>query len=216
MLMGIPEGMRAGAILIDPAYWWKARSEKGEGRSARRHYKDGKAMTLEEIKAYPVVDYAAADCFLFSWIPSTFLPVAFEIMDAWGFPFSSTAFCWVKLTRERKRGYAGSTEGFPLQDLAEYRALVRTGKGFHMGNGYTTRKNIELCLLGRRGNPKRLSASVRELIIAPVREHSRKPDEQYERIEKFCAGPYLELFARQRWPGWTSIGDQLDHFKVAS
>ncbi len=85
-----------------------------------------------------------------------------------------------------------------------------------MALGHTTRKNTELCWLGRRGNPKRLDKGVRELIVAPVREHSRKPDEIYERIERFCAGPYLELFARQRRNGWFSDGNELDRFARAS
>ena len=59
------------------------------------------------------------------------------------------------------------------------------------------------------GKPKRLSAAVRQLIVAPRREHSRKPDEQYERIEALCPGPRLELFARHRRPGWTAWGNQL-------
>ena len=65
---------------------------------------------------------------------------------------------------------------------------------------------------GRRGNPQRKSKGVRELIDAPVREHSRKPDEIYTRIEALCDGPYVELWARQQWPGWTCIGNELDRF----
>ena len=61
--------------------------------------------------------------------------------------------------------------------------------------------------------PRRKSAGVRELIIAPVREHSRKPDEIYSRIETLCDGPYLELFARQGWPNWTAVGDERDKFQ---
>jgi N6-adenosine-specific RNA methylase IME4 len=80
---------------------------------------------------------------------------------------------------------------------------------FHMGIGFTTRKNVELCLLGRNGNPRIHAHDVRELIVAPVREHCRKPDEQYERIERLCAGPCLELFARNRRPGWVSCGDEV-------
>jgi N6-adenosine-specific RNA methylase IME4 len=80
--------------------------------------------------------------------------------------------------------------------------------------GYGTRKNVELCLRGRRGQPARRDRGVRELFVAPRREHSRKPDEQYERIERLCTGPYLELFARQRRPGWTSIGDEADRFTL--
>jgi N6-adenosine-specific RNA methylase IME4 len=82
----------------------------------------------------------------------------------------------------------------------------------HFGLGHTTRKSTETCFLGRRGRPKRLSRAVREVIIAPVREHSRKPDEQYSRIEAFCEGPRLELFARQRVPGWVPWGNEIDKF----
>ena len=68
-------------------------------------------------------------------------------------------------------------------------------------------------MLGRRGQPKRLSGDVREVLLAPVREHSRKPDEVYERIEHFCAGPRLDLFARERRPGWAAWGNELDKFQ---
>jgi N6-adenosine-specific RNA methylase IME4 len=81
-----------------------------------------------------------------------------------------------------------------------------------MGGGYGTRKNVEVCWLGRRGSPQRKSKGVRELIIAPRREHSRKPDEVDSRIEALCDGPYLEMYARQRWPGWTCIGDEVGKF----
>lgn len=77
------------------------------------------------------------------------------------------------------------------------------------GLGYWTRKGAEICLLGTRGRPKRLAADVREVIHAPRREHSRKPDEVYERIERLVAGPWLELFARplERRPDWTYWGE---------
>jgi MT-A70 len=47
---------------------------------------------------------------------------------------------------------------------------------------------------------------VRELIVSPRRKHSQKPDEQYERIERLVDGPYFEMIARQRRPGWTAWG----------
>ena len=78
-----------------------------------------------------------------------------------------------------------------------------------MGGGLTTRKNTETCYLGRRGKPARLAKDVREIILAPVREHSRKPDEVYDRIRYYCAGPYLELFAREVRDGWDSWGDEI-------
>jgi N6-adenosine-specific RNA methylase IME4 len=196
LLRSLP-AIRAGAILADPAYRFKTWSAKGQGRSPSRHYLD---MTPEEIMALPVHECAAADCWLFLWLPNPHVDLVVPIMAAWGFEFSGLGFCWVKTT---KRAAVTPTS-------------VTAAKGakspFHFGMGKTTRANSEVAWLGRRGKPRRLDAGVPELIIAPVREHSRKPDEQYERIKRFCAGPYLELFARQRWPGWTSWGNQVDLF----
>ena len=109
-------------------------------------------------------------------------------MRAWGFKFSGTAFVWAKQNK--------------------------TGVGWFMSTGYVTRKNAEVCWLGRCGSPQRKSKAVRELIVAPLREHSRKPDEVYHRIEALCDGPYVELFARQQWPGWTCVGDEQNKFLV--
>ena len=81
-----------------------------------------------------------------------------------------------------------------------------------IGMGYWTRQEAEICHLFKRGKPKRISKSVRQMINAPRREHSRKPDEQYGRIEALCGGPRLELFARQQREGWQSWGNQTDMF----
>ena len=67
-------------------------------------------------------------------------------------------------------------------------------------------------MLGRRGNCRRPSKSVREVIFCPGREHHRKPDELYRRIQQYCAGPYAELFARQRRPNWDPGGDETEKF----
>ena len=190
--------IQAGAILADPALRFVSRTAKGQGRAPSRHYTD---MTPEEVMALPVRECAAADCFLFLWLPNPHVYLLGPIMSAWGFTLSGLAFSWIKTTKR-----AAVT---PLSVTAAPGA----SSPWHMGCGYSTRKNVELCWLGRRGKPRRLDAGVRELIIAPRREHSRKPDEQYARIEQFCAGPYLELFARQRWPGWTPWGDQIDLFE---
>jgi N6-adenosine-specific RNA methylase IME4 len=176
--------IRAGALLVDPPWSWKARSSKGDGRSACQHYS---VMSLDDLKAYPpVFEMAAADSWLFLWVVSSMLPAGLEVMRAWGFEYSSTAFVWVKQNK--------------------------AGDGFVTGMGMTTRKGAEICLLGKRGSPRIRAHDVRELIISPRREHSRKPDEQYERIERLCDGPYVELFARQRRHGWISLGDEIDRF----
>jgi N6-adenosine-specific RNA methylase IME4 len=82
-----------------------------------------------------------------------------------------------------------------------------------IGMGYWTRLQTEPCLLATRGKPKRLNANVRQSIIEPRREHSRKPDCVHERIERLVAGPYLELWARKSTrPGWTFWGNEIEKF----
>jgi N6-adenosine-specific RNA methylase IME4 len=82
--------------------------------------------------------------------------------------------------------------------------------------GYWTRANSEPCLLATRGKPKRVNADVRQGIVEPRREHSRKPDCVPGRIERLVDGPYLELFARTQRQGWTVWGNQTDKFEAAA
>jgi N6-adenosine-specific RNA methylase IME4 len=183
LLDRIPDDIRFGAILADPPIAFATYSPRGEGRSPQRHYR---CMPFEELCALPVADIAAADSFLFLWVPLRSVEAVTPLMRAWGFGFSGSAFAWAKLNR--------------------------SGSGWFMGNGYGTRHNAEVCWLGRRGKPQRRSKAVRELIVAPRREHSRKPDEIYQRIEALCNGPYLELFARTQWPGWVCVGEEIGRF----
>ena len=83
--------------------------------------------------------------------------------------------------------------------------------------GYYTRKQAEICLLGTTKKIlPRASKGVRELIIAPRREHSRKPDELYDRVEElYDTDRYLELFARaSNRPRWHAWGNQTDKFEI--
>lgn len=174
---------RFRCILADPPWNHQNWSQEGDGRSAVQHYS---IMSLGDIMDLPVREISDTECWLFLWCISSMIPQAYDVMDAWGFNNSGMAFTWAKLNK--------------------------SGEGFFMGLGHTTRKNAELCLLGRRGKPPRNSAKVRELIVSPVREHSRKPNEQYERIEEFCDGPRIEIFARSRRKGWSAWGNQADLF----
>ena len=180
---GLLSGICFGAILADPGIAFQVYSPRGEGRSPQKHYR---CSPFEELCALPVAALAAEDCFLFLWVPLRSVDLVHPLMSAWGFAFSGSAFVWVKQNK--------------------------SGEGWFLGNGYGTHHNAEVCWLGRRGKPQRLSKAVRELIVAPRREHSRKPNEIYQRIEALCAGPYLELFARQQCPGWTCIGDESERF----
>lgn len=155
-------------------------------------------MSLADIKAMPVADIAARDAYLFLWTTTPHLPRAFDVLSAWGFAYSTVAFAWVKLKQNA-----------PVDQL---RVVGLDDGECFVGMGYSTRQNVELVLLGRRGSPQRLARDVRQVIIAPRREHSRKPDAALDRIERFCAGPRLELFARTPRAGWTVWGNETNRF----
>jgi N6-adenosine-specific RNA methylase IME4 len=191
-----------GAILADPPWHFRSYSppitERGD-RSVDRHYP---TMGIADIKALPIEELTRAEgCHLFLWTTGPHLPQALDVVAAWGFRYSGVAFTWIKLKKSH--------------DAAQLRVLPTADGDFHVGLGFTTRKNAEFCLLARRGNARRLAKDVRELILAPRREHSRKPDEAHERIERYARGPYLELFGRQERPGWTVVGDEKDKFNAA-
>lgn len=193
---------RYAAIVADPPWHFRARtalqmSNWTSRRDAEKHYP---VMGVDDIAALPVRDLAAPDAHLFLWITGPLLVEGkhLQIMKAWGFKPSSVAFTWIKM----KRSF----------DALQLRVLPTLESDLHVGLGLTTRKNAEFCLLGRRGNAKRLAKNVREIIMSPVREHSRKPDEAYARVMAYCAGPYLDLFARQRRPGWDAWGNETEKF----
>jgi N6-adenosine-specific RNA methylase IME4 len=186
-----------GAIAIDPPSRFKSftavQSQNWNSRrDNERHYQ---VMTRDTLAALPVAELASPEgCHLFLWTSGPFLPQALALIEAWGFKFSSRAFTWLKVKRTW-------TPDVPL-----------TERDFHVGLGLTVRHQTEMVLLARRGNCRRQAKDVRELIIAPRREHSRKPDEFFARVERYCEGPYAELFARERRPGWDCFGDEVGKF----
>lgn len=174
---------RYSIILCDPPWAFKTYSDKGKGRSAEKHYP---CLSLDNIKSLPVQRISAEDCALFLWATGPHLEHAFDVINAWGFTYKSLAFVWCKLN---KNGY-----------------------GTFMGTGYWTRANAEICLLATRGNPKRISASVHQIVNTPVQEHSKKPDCVRDRIVKLMGNlPRIELFARQRVDGWDCWGNEVEN-----
>ena len=150
-------------------------------------------MSLADIKALPVADWAAPDCVLLLWVTDPLL----EQGDG----------------RDPRLGLHIQDGRLLLGQAEQIDARCSySERDFFTGLGFWTRANPELCLLATRGHPSRRSRGVRKLIVSPRREHSRKPDEAYERIEALCEGPYLELFARARRPGWDGWGNQSEGF----
>jgi len=195
-------------ILADPPWAFEHRSAKGHGKAAQRHYE---CVPFDDLRRLPVELVAADDCALFLWSTWPLMPKWAPLIEAWGFEYAGLAWEWLKFNPE-------------------------TGK-FAFGPGYGTRKNVEPCLLATKGNPMLRTCvasslqdifaaaegvhSVRDFILtlpgdviaSPRREHSRKPEEQYRRIETLFDGPYLELFSRASRPGWTSWGNEVGKFE---
>jgi N6-adenosine-specific RNA methylase IME4 len=141
-------------------------------------------MTLADICAMPVAAIAAPDCLLWLWATNPMLPQALEVMAAWGFTFK-TAGHWAKTTKHGKQAF---------------------------GTGYIHRCAGEPWLIGTRGKPT-TTRSVRSVIIAPIREHSRKPDKAFAEAERLMPDARrIELFSRQARPGWTVWGNEVGKF----
>lgn len=167
-------------IYADVPWLFSTRSAKGEAKSPQRHYP---CMPTPDICALDVGQHAADDCALFLWATWPLIFDAQKVIEAWGFKYSGLAWEWLKYNFETEK--------------------------FAFGGGYGTRKNLEPLLLARRGSPQIKRRDVRDFLFSARREHSQKPDECYSRIESMYDGPYLELFARDVRPGWTSWGNQV-------
>lgn len=168
-------------IYADPPWQYKVYSKKGLGRSAESHYP---TMSLEDIQALPVRDLAAADCVLFMWTTIPLLKDCFSVMRAWGFTYKTVAFVWIKKNRK--------------------------SDSLFWGMGHWTRANAELCMLATIGHPKRRSATVHQVIMSHIEEHSKKPEEARHRIIELVGDlPRIELFARQKTDGWDAWGNEV-------
>ena len=192
--------MQYSAIVMDPPVpfeTWGKRPGGIDSRAAEAHYD---TMTWDDLNSLgPAINAVAApDCCLFLWMCQPLLIETLRMVESWGgWSYKTKAFSWVKT-------YVGSPSSF------------------FVGMGYWTRANTEDVLLFTRGNPRRTSKRVYQVlatletpaVIAPMTRHSEKPDEVQDRIERLVDGPYLEAFARRRRPGWTTVGWELDGLDI--
>lgn len=176
-------GKKYNIIYADPPWKFQTYSERGSLRkSADCHYP---CMKPEDIMKLQVENIAAEDCVLFLWVTFPLLREGMETIHKWGFTYKTCGFNWIK--RNKK------------------------SDGWFMGLGYWTRSNSELCLLGTRGHPSRVSKSVSQICDARIMSHSKKPDEVREKIVVLCGDvPRIELFARQEYEGWDCLGNEID------
>ena len=169
-------------ILSDPPWTFEVwNSEKCDRHTSHKY----DLMDADEIAALDVWDISADNCALFLWVTWPNLRDGLYLLDQWDFIYRTIAWVWVK--------------------------AKKSGFGHHFGMGYYTRANTEPCLLAVRGNMPVAAHDVIALIYAPVRDHSHKPDEQYDKIERLYPNMrYLELFARREREGWDTWGNEVE------
>lgn len=176
-----------GIIYADPPWSYRDKASSGK-RGACYKYP---LMTTEDICNLPVANIADEDCALFLWATMPKLQDAFLVMERWGFSYKTCAFVWVK------------------QNKNDNGLFMKRNKLF-MGMGNYTRANAEICLLGIKGNIKRVDSSVHSVVISPVERHSKKPDEVRKRIVRLVGDiPRIELFAREEKDGWDCWGNEV-------
>jgi len=167
-------------IYADPAWTFTFWSDKAS-RKVSNHYN---LMKSEDIYNLPVNDIADNNCILFIWVTYPNLLEGLETIKRWGFKYKTCGFSWVKKNKK--------------------------SDSLFWGMGYYTRSNNEICLIGTKGKPKRISSSVHQVVLDKIREHSRKPDIIRDRIVELMGDlPRIELFARQKTEGWDSWGNEV-------
>lgn len=168
-------------ILADPP--WQFQNRTGKMAPEHKRLLRYPTMELKEILELPVPKLAAARSHLYLWVPNALLQEGLRVMEAWGFTYKSN-LVWYKVRKD------GGPDG--------------------RGVGFYFRNVTELILFGVRGSMRTLppGRSQVNVLSSRKREHSRKPDEIYDLIESCSPGPYVELFARFRRPGWKQWGNE--------
>lgn len=182
--MAHDKGEKYSIIYADPPWKYNIRAnQKTRFRGgACGHYN---LMSMDEIKALPIPDLADDNCVLFLWCTFPYLDEQIQLFEHWGFEYKTLGFSWIKTN-------------------------PKNGKPF-FGVGYYAKSNAEVCLMGIKGKMKPASNSVSSVVIAPRREHSKKPDEIRDRIVTLFGDiPRIELFARQKTDGWDVWGNEVE------
>jgi N6-adenosine-specific RNA methylase IME4 len=168
-------------ILADPP--WQFQNRTGKMAPEHKRLLRYPTMELKEIMDLPIPRLAAAKSHLYLWVPNALLQEGLKVMEAWGYTYKSN-IVWYKVRKD------GGPDG--------------------RGVGFYFRNVTELVLFGVRGSMRTLQPGRTQVNILSTRkrEHSRKPDEFYDLVESCSPGPYLELFARFKRPGWHQWGNE--------
>lgn len=173
-------------VLADPP--WQFQNRTGKMAPEHKRLQRYPTMSLQEIKDLPVEAIVADTAHLYLWVPNALLAEGMQVMEHWGFTYK-TNIIWYKIRQD----------GGP----------DRRGVGFYFRNV------TEMILFGVRGKNARTlqpGRSQENIISTRKREHSRKPDEQYDLIEACSPGPRIELFARGPRKDWFVWGNQAEEY----
>ncbi len=162
-----------GTILIDPP--WRFANRTGKMAPEHKRLRRYETMSFEEIAALPVGLLALPKSHLYLWTPNALIAEALQIMGAWGFTYK-TNIVWLKVRKD------GGPDG--------------------RGVGFYFRNVTEVLLFGTRGKLRTLSPGRSQVNVIATRkqEHSRKPDEQCDIIQRCSAGPYLVQTRNRPFP----------------
>lgn len=169
-------------LYADPP--WSYRQGNNHPRWAGDALKHYNTMTTDEVKNLPIESITEPNCILFLWVTFPNLQDGLDVIKAWGFKYKTIGFSWIKLNKKNKQPF--------------------------FGVGYYTKSNCEVCLIGVKGKPPKVSNSVSSVILSEREGHSKKPKQARDKIVQLCGDiPRIELFARSKAEGWDVWGDQV-------
>ena len=169
-------------IYADPPWHYRNYADNTASRWVGNQYK---VMSKQNICNLPISEIADDNCVLFLWVTPPCLIEGLEVLKAWGFEYKTKGFCWVKRNK--------------------------VADSWFWGMGYWTRSNSEDCLIGIQGRPKRINAGIHQVVDSRWQGHSKKPREVRERIVELLGDlPRIELFAREKTPGWDVWGNEVE------
>lgn len=176
--------MKYRIVYADPPWSYKDKRDKHTRLSggASVHYR---TMDIKDIKSLPIQNITDDNCMLFLWVTFPNLQEGLDTIKAWGFKYKTLGFSWLKTNKIN-------------------------GKPF-FGIGYYTKSNCEVCLIGVKGKPIKVSNYISSVVIESRGEHSAKPKSVRDKIVQLCGDiPRIELFAREATEGWDTWGDEVE------
>lgn len=206
-------------VICDPPWDYKTWSKKNQTRNADQHYACMTNQELLDLK--PLIEGAfGTESIMGMWATSSNMPFALELLKHWGYKFATVGFYWAKLNKGFMSNWDNIVSTHFNMPMTEDDAIMALENMFKVSLGHWTRSNVEFVIFGKKGKEpiNRVRRDIRQLVIAPIGEHSEKPDEVNRRFEAMLKRPggdeCFELFARRQYKDWTCTGLELDGLDI--